>query len=52
LAALAMRENPRDAKGLDEARRQYARVTSTAIASLARDRQYISPEILRALTGT
>jgi tetratricopeptide (TPR) repeat protein len=51
LAAIAMRENPRDAKGLDEARKQYARVTSGAMASLARDRQYVSPEILRVLTG-
>jgi tetratricopeptide (TPR) repeat protein len=50
LAALALLANPRDDARLGEARRQYGRARGAS--DLARDRRYISPQILQELAGS
>jgi hypothetical protein len=52
LAALALRANPPDPAQMSEAKRQYARVAAAGLRDLTRDRQYISPEILKVLAGS
>ena len=51
LAALALVANPRDTAKLGEARRQYG-LAAARVGELARDRRYISPEILKVLAGS
>ncbi len=51
LAALALVASPRDTAKLGEARRQYGLAAARG-GELARDRRYISPEILKVLAGS